>query len=132
MTDRTIIQPKNPNLNVSANSKLPHSPGVRAAGYVFLSGMGPIDPATGERAHGPAADQIRRTLTNMAHMLDSAGSSLQRAVKVHVILADAADYDTMDAVYREFFPHDPPARSSCVLQLSHGNACEIECVALAG
>ena len=130
--DRAIIQPKNPALNVSRNSKLPHSPGVRAGGYIFLSGMGPVDPGTGDRAHGPIADQIRRTLANMAHMLESAGSSLSRAVKVHVILADAAYYDDMNAVYREFFPHDPPARTSCVLQLSHGNGCEIECIALEG
>lgn len=128
--DRSIVQPTNPVLNVSANYNLPHSPGVRVGGYVFLSGMGPIDGTTGERVHGPIAGQIEATLTNMAHMLDCAGSSLSRVVKVHVVLAEAADFEEMNRVYRRFFPHDPPARTCTVLQLSHGNGCEIECIAL--
>ncbi len=129
--ERTVVQPTNPILNVSANYALPHSPGIRVGDWVFLSGMGPIDGRTGERVHGPIADQVRATLANMAHMLDCAGSSLARAVKVHVILARAEDFDEMNRVYAEFFPIDPPARTSCVLQLSHGNGCEIECIALA-
>jgi enamine deaminase RidA (YjgF/YER057c/UK114 family) len=68
----------------------------------------------------------------MAHMLDSAGSGLDRIVKMTVVLADAGDYDEMNRVWREFFPVDPPARTACALQLSNGNGVEIECIALAG
>src|SRR5262249_40306596 len=105
--------------------------GIRVGPYIFLSGMGPIDPVTGERNHGPIAEQIRTTLSNMQHMLESAGSSLERVVRVHVVLADVADMPEMARVYREFFPIDPPARTAWSLQLRFGNGCEIECLALA-
>jgi 2-iminobutanoate/2-iminopropanoate deaminase len=129
---RSVIQPKNPNLNVSRNANLPHVPGVRIGDFIFLSGMGPIDPQTGERSLGPIADQVRMTLGNVKHMLESAGSSLDRVVRVHVVLADMADMAEMDRVYREFFPVDPPARTAWSMQLRFGNGCEIECLALAG
>jgi 2-iminobutanoate/2-iminopropanoate deaminase len=93
--------------------------------------MGPIDPLTGKRTHGPIADQVRMTLNNVRHLLESAGSSLERVVRVHVVLADMADRAAMDRVYREFFPVDPPARSVWSMPLRFGNGCEIECVALA-
>jgi 2-iminobutanoate/2-iminopropanoate deaminase len=135
MTDllpRTVIEPANPKLNVSRNADLPHSPGIRVGTYIFLSGMGPVDPVTGGRNLGPIAEQIRQTLRNMGHMLESAGSSFDRIVKITVVLADSGDYDELNRVWREFFPADPPARTTCALQLSNGNGVEIECIALAG
>lgn len=127
---RSAIQPKNPLLNVSRSANLPHVPGIRAGDYLFLSGMGPIDPRTGGRNHGPIAEQIRTTLNNIKHLLESAGSSLERVVRVHVVLADISHMDEMDRVYREFFPVNPPARTAWSMQLRFGNGCEIECVAL--
>ena len=135
MTDRltrSAIQPRNPLLNASRTGNLPHVPGIRVGDYIFLSGMGPLDPQTGERSHGPIAEQVRLTLSNMQHMLESAGSSLKRVVRVHVVLADISHMAEMDRVYREFFPIDPPARVVWSMQLRFGNGCEIECVALAG
>ncbi len=127
---RSAIEPSNPLLNVSRSANLPHVPGIRAGDYLFLSGMGPIDARTGARNHGPIAEQVRTTLSNIQHLLESAGSSLQRVVRVHVVLADIGDLDEMDRVYREFFPIDPPARTAWSMQLRFGNGCEIECVAL--
>jgi 2-iminobutanoate/2-iminopropanoate deaminase len=129
---RSVIEPLNPRLNVSRNANLPHSPGIRVGDMIFLSGMGPVDPVTGGRNLGPIAEQIRRTLGNMGHMLESAGSGLDRIVKVMVVLADDRDYEEMNRVWQEFFPVDPPARTVCALQLSNGNGVEIECIALAG
>ena len=129
---RGVIEPVNPKLNVSRSASLPHSPGITAGDYMFLSGMGPVDPVTGGRNLGPIAEQIRQTLRNMAHMLESGGSGLGRIVKMTIVLADSADYDEMNQVWREFFPLDPPARTTCALQLSNGNGVEIECIALAG
>lgn len=129
---RSVIQPKNQRLNVSRNADLPHVPGIRIGDYIFLSGMVAINPQTGERNHGPIAEQIRTTLANMRHMLESAGSSLERVVRVHVVLADISDMAEMDRVYREFFPINPPPRMAWSMQLRFGNGCEIECVALAG
>src|ERR1051325_11387683 len=129
---RTAIEPANPKLNVSRNANLPHSPGIRVGNYIFLSGMGPVDPVTGGGNIAPIAEQIRQTLRNMGHMLESAGSSLDRIVKITVVLADSADYDELNRVWREFFPAHPPPRTTCALQLSNGNGVEIEYIALAG
>ena len=129
---RSAIQPRNPLLNASRVGNLPHVPGIRVGHYIFLSGMVPVDPQTGERSHGPIAEQVRITLSNMRHMLESAGASLERVVRVHVLLADISHLAEMDRVYREFFPVDPPARTAWSMQLRFGNGCEIECVALAG
>jgi 2-iminobutanoate/2-iminopropanoate deaminase len=129
---RSVIQPKNPHLNASRNANLPHVPGIRVGPYIFLSGMGPIDPETGERAHGPIPQQLRTTFANVRHMLESAGSSLERVVRVHVVLADIADAAELDLVFGELFPIDPPVRMVWSMQLRFGNGCEIECVALAG
>ena len=129
---RVAITPKNPLLNASRAGNLPHVPGIRVGNYIFLSGMVPVDPQTGERSHGPIAEQVRTTLSNMEHILESAGSSLDRVVRVHVVLADISHMAEMDQVYREFFPIDPPACTAWSMQLRFGNGCEIECVALAG
>ena len=127
---RTVIEPVNPKLNVSRNANLPHSPGIRVGDYIFLSGMGPVDPApAGESRADRRSDPAN--LRNMAHMLESAGSGLDRIVKITIVLADIQDYDEMNRVWREFFPVDPPARTTCALQLSNGNGVEIECIALA-
>jgi len=128
---RSAIAPKNPLLNASRVSNLPHVPGIRVGDYIFLSGIVPVDPQTGERSHGPIAEQVRVTLRNIQHMLESAGSSLERVVRVNVVLADIAHMAELDRVYREFFPADPPTRTVWSMQLRFGNGCEIECVALA-
>jgi len=66
----------------------------------------------------------------MEHMLTFAGSGLDRIVKINIVLADIQDYDEMNRVWREFFSVDPPARTTCTLQLSNGNGVEMECIAL--
>ena len=93
---RSAIEPKNPLLNASRGSNLPHVPGIRVGDYIFLSGMTPVDPQTGERNHGPISDQLRTTLSNMQHMLESAGSSLERIVRVHIVLADISHMAEME------------------------------------
>jgi 2-iminobutanoate/2-iminopropanoate deaminase len=128
---REIITPKNDRLNVSRNFNIPHSPGVRAGDFIFLSGMVSVDPETGERSLGTVAHETRQILSNMAHMLESAGSSMERVVKINVLLYSMLEFDNMNAVYRQFFPTDPPARTTCGVQLSGGLKVEIECIALA-
>src|SRR5215213_5451794 len=117
---RYKVEPKNPLLNASHSSNLPHVPGIRVGDYIFLSGMVPVDPNTGERSHGPIGEQVRTTLSNIQHTLESAGSSLERVVRVHVVLADISHMAEMHRVYREFFPVDPPARTAWSMQLRFG------------
>ena len=105
--ERSVIEPINPKLNVSRNANLPHSPGIRVGDYIFLSGMGPVDPVSGGRNLGPIAEQIRQTLRNMAHMLNSAGSGLDRIVKMIVVLADAGDYGRDERGLARILPRRP-------------------------
>lgn len=128
---RSILEPKNPILNVSRGRNLPHSPAVRIGDLIFVSGMSSLDPETGERNHGPIAIQVRQVLANMAHLLESGGSALDRVVKLHIVLADMAHRDAALAVFRELFPAAPPACTVTGMQLGNGNGVEIECVALA-
>jgi len=80
---------------------------------------------------GTVASETRQILSNMAHMLESAGSAMNKVVKVNVLLYDMLEWDNMNRVYREFFPVDPPARTTCGVQLAGGLKVEIECIALA-
>ena len=125
-----MIERKNPALNISQDFHLPHSPGIRAGEFIFLSGMVAIDPATGERLHATVAAETRQILANMAHLLEAAGSSLANIVKANVLIYSMLEYENMNSVYREFFPTDPPARTVCGVKLIGGHKVEIECVAL--
>jgi 2-iminobutanoate/2-iminopropanoate deaminase len=110
---------------------LPLSPAVRGGDFTFLSGMAAIDPTSGEPAHGTVASETRQILANMAQLLEAAGSSLAKVVKVNVLIYSMLEYENMNSVYREFFAADPPARTVCGVKLVGGHKVEIECIALA-
>ncbi|MBM3527667.1 MAG: RidA family protein [Alphaproteobacteria bacterium] len=129
---RTVHAPSNPMLNVSARQARPHSPCVRAGDYVFVSGMVPVSPETGERTQGPIADQVETVLANMQHLLESNGWSLDQIVRLNITLADLLHADDMWRVFRKFFPDNPPAATLIGMQLSFGNLVEIECTAYVG
>jgi len=128
---RQVIDRRSSDAEGSRHSDLPLSPAIRAGDFVFLSGMAAIDPVTGELAHGTVAAETQQILTNMAELLEAAGSSLAKVVKVGVLIYSMLEYENMNSVYREFFPVDPPARTVCGAGLIGGHKVEIECVALA-
>ncbi len=128
---RQVVEPGGPALNGLRRNQLPLSPAVRTGDFVFVSGMTAIDPATGDRLHGTVAAETRQILTNIAHLLDMAGSSLDKVVKVNALIYSMLEYENMNSVYREFFSAGPPARTVCGAGLVGGHKVEIECVALA-
>jgi 2-iminobutanoate/2-iminopropanoate deaminase len=67
----------------------------------------------------------------MGELLEAAGSSLAKVVKVNALIYSMLEYENMNSVYREFFQVDPPARTVCGAGLIGGHKVEIECVALA-
>lgn len=91
----------------------PYSQAIRIGELVFCSGQVPIDPATGELVDGDIGAQTRRALDNLQAVLEAAGSSLTRAVKCQVYLADMNDFAAMNEVYATAFTEPPPARA-CV------------------
>ena len=129
---RTIHEPSNPMLNVSRRQARPHSPAVRVGHYVFVSGMVPVSPETGERTQGPIAEQVSQVLSNMRHLLESNGWSLDNIVRLNITLANLLEADDMWRVFRRYFPENPPAATLIGMQLSFGNLVEIECVAYVG
>lgn len=114
---------------------LPHVPlskVVKANGFLFLAGEASIDWSTRATVQGDITAQTRKTLQNLGATLESVGSSLGRVVKTTVFLTDIGDFAAMNAVYAEFFPSDPPARSTiAVAALARPDLIvEIELVAL--
>ncbi|MFD2647390.1 RidA family protein [Devosia albogilva] len=87
-----------------------YSQAVKAAGLVFVSGTAPIDPATGKIVDGTIQAQVSQCLTNIAAILEEAGSSLAQAVSATLILADEDDFAAANEEWQRWFPSDPPAR----------------------
>jgi len=90
----------------------PYSQAVKANGFIFTAGQGPIDPATGKLIEGDTAAQTLRVMENLKAIVEAAGSSLDRAVKTTVYLKDMQDFATMNEVYGHYFPQNPPARTT--------------------
>ena len=109
----------------------PYSQAIRTESLVFTAGQIGLDPATMEIVPDGVEAQTRQVLTNLKHVLETADSGLKYVVKTTVFLQDMADFAKMNAVYAEFFPENPPARSTVqVAGLPKGGLVEIECIAL--
>lgn len=106
----------------------PYSPGILAGDFLYVSGQG------GRDAQGRLPDtiegQTRQTLRNLQAIVEAGGLTLQHVVYTQVYLTDMAHHDTVDRVWREFFPSAPPARAVLgVHRLPTDIAVEINAVA---
>jgi 2-iminobutanoate/2-iminopropanoate deaminase len=110
---------------------LPASPAVRGGDFIFVSGLTAVDLQTGERVSGTTASETRVILGNLKALLEAAGSSLDRVVKVNVLLHSMLEAPNMNEVYARYFPDPPPARTVCGARLPDGVKVIIECTALA-
>lgn len=106
----------------------PYSQAVRAGGFLFVAGQGPLDPATRELPVGIEA-QTRQVLRNIAAILDAGGCTLDDVVKVTVHLADIGQFAAFNAVYGEYFREPYPVRTTVGSQLP-GILVEIDAIAL--
>ena len=88
----------------------PYSQAIIAGNFVFVAGQIPIDPETGEIVQGGIEEQTRRVLENIKAILEAAGSSLDKVVRVQVFLADLRLFKKFNKVYAEYFKENPPAR----------------------
>jgi 2-iminobutanoate/2-iminopropanoate deaminase len=105
----------------------PYSHAVVANGFVFISGQGPVDPETGTMPDA-FADQVRQTLSNVQTILEAAGTSVENVVKVNAYVTDLTRFSEFNEVYKEFFQHDPPARTTVATALL-GMLVEVDCIA---
>ena len=105
-----------------------YSQAIVADGFVFVAGQAAINPATNQLELGDIKSETRRTLKNIEAILEASGSSLKDAVRMGVFLADLNDFAAMNEVFREFFPEDPPARTTVGCMLPKIKV-EIDCIA---
>jgi 2-iminobutanoate/2-iminopropanoate deaminase len=108
----------------------PYSQAIKIGDFVFTAGQLGLDPASGNIVEGGIEAETRRSLQNLTAVLQKAGTSMANVVKTTVFLRDMNDFAKMNAVYGEFFPTNPPARSTVqVARLPKDGAVEIEVVA---
>lgn len=89
----------------------PYAQGIKANGFLFVTGQVSRDAATGEFVDGPFEDQLRRVIVNLKAILEAGGASLDSTVMLTIYMLSQDDLATLNEVLGEFFP-DPPARSS--------------------
>lgn len=108
----------------------PYSQAVIHGGLIYLSGQGAFDPQANQLRLGDISQEAEITLENIRIILEEAGSSLERVLKVTVYLQSMDDYQAFNQVYRRYFPQDPPARTCiAVAGLPFGMKVEMDLVA---
>jgi 2-iminobutanoate/2-iminopropanoate deaminase len=108
----------------------PYSQAICAKDLVFCSGQIALDPQSGALCGGSAGEQTRLALENLRAVLAAAGCDLADVVKTTIFLTDLATFAEVNQVYAEFFPAEPPARSTVeVRALPRGAVVEIEAIA---
>lgn len=107
---------------------------VRHGETIYVAGLPPFDPASGEVAQGaPIERQTEIVLDQLKLCLETAGSSLARVLKCHVYCTSVAHFAAVNAVYARYFPADPPARIFInVPAWPGGFDIEVDCIAAAG
>lgn len=109
----------------------PYSQAICTERMVYTAGQIGINPTTMELVEEGVEAQTKQALTNLKNVLESADSGLNYVVKTTVFLQDMRDFANMNMVYAEFFPDNPPARSTVqVAGLPKDALVEIECIAL--
>ena len=113
-------------------AKVPLSAVIRAGDFVFVSGLPPIDLATGELIRGDIVAQADQVLRNVKAALEAAGSSLDRVVKVTIYITNSAWFNRVNEVYARYFTKDPPCRTFVAMSSWPWEFdIEIECIAIA-
>lgn len=107
----------------------PYSQGVQVGNLLFTSGQIPLVPETGELI-SDIEKATRQSLDNVKAILEEAGSSLEKVVKVTIFVADINDFGKINEIYAEYFSNHKPARSLVeVSNLPKGGVIEIEAIA---
>jgi 2-iminobutanoate/2-iminopropanoate deaminase len=110
-------------------SHLPFSPAVRVGDLLFVSGQASVD-RTGAIVPGTFEEEMHRSLANLSAVLTAAGSDLNHVVQTRNYVRDAADFDTFNRIYREYFKAPYPARTTITNCLDVDLRYEVDCVAV--
>lgn len=108
----------------------PYSQGVRAGGFLFVSGQPGVNPETGEAAGPTFSEQAKQAFANLDAVLRAGGSRPELVVNTTVLVADQASFAELNELFAEFFPNEPPARMTMQVPLPRGLLISIGCVAV--
>lgn len=120
---------RNINTEKSPQAIGPYSQGIISGNLIFVSGQIPLD-ADGKLVSDDIQEQTRQCLRNISHILEEAGSSLEKVIKTTIYLVDMDDFARVNEVYAGFFTEPYPARSCVeVSRLPRDVKVEIEVIA---
>lgn len=108
-----------------------YSQGLRAGDFIFVSGQGPLDPATGQIVGATVEEQTARVLENIKAILEAGGATMADVVKVTAHLSDLDLFERYNKVYATYFPDPKPTRTTVGSQLL-GILVEIDAIAYVG
>ena len=128
---KQVVSPPAAGLDAGREPHQQRSTAVRGGAFVFVSGLTAVDPETGAPMPGTTQSETRQILANLKQILEAAGSSMDKVVKVTVLLRSMLEMPNMAGEYAEFFPEPPPARTVCGARLPDGVKVIIEATALA-
>ncbi len=103
-------------ITTGAAPAAPFSPAVKAGGLIYVAGTLASDGG-GKLIAGDVRAQTKQVLDNIGATLAQAGSSIDRALSVHVYLKRGSDFSAMNEVYRTYWPKDPPVRTTIEAEL---------------
>jgi len=122
---RAILPQKSP------NTGLPFSPGILAGNTLYISGHLGRDSVTSQLVAGGIEAETRQSLANIREVLLAAGMDFKDVTSVTAYITDFKDFEKFNAVYREHFPTDPPARATVqVAALNAGAHVELQMIAV--
>jgi 2-iminobutanoate/2-iminopropanoate deaminase len=111
--------------------KAPASAVTRAGNMVFVSGLPPFDPDTGEIVNAGIERQTEIVMEQMRRCLKAAGASLDNVMKCNIFCTSAKHFAAVNAIYARYFPVDPPARIYvCIPEWTGSFDIEIDCIAI--
>ena len=104
---------------------------TRAGNMIFVSGLPPFDPETGEIVKAGIERQTEIVMEQMRRCLEAAGASLDNVMKCNIFCTSAKHFATVNAIYARYFPVDPPARIYvCIPEWTGSFDIEIDCIAI--
>src|SRR5438093_6101804 len=104
---RRVIRPQQ-----APDTGLPFSPGLLAGNTLYVAGHLGRDPVTSRLVTGGIEPETRQALANIREVLKTAGMDFTDVASVTVYIASFDDFAKFNAIYRETFPADPPARAT--------------------
>jgi 2-iminobutanoate/2-iminopropanoate deaminase len=123
---RRVIRPER-----APNTGLPFSPGILVGNTLYIAGHLGRDPVSSQLVSGGIEAETRQVLANSLEVLETAGMDFRDVASVTAYITSFDDFARFNAVYKEYFPTDPPARATVqVAALNAGARIELQMIAV--